>query len=123
MSTKIAYAGIKVNYPITQEISKYDGKHAVSNSLNVPETIVEFPLIDLHFSAKKLSIVSDPMLVMFISENGKWIEADRTEYLQNEINPTWVKNMTVMYVFEHQQPLVFRFIILRIKIKDLRSKI
>jgi hypothetical protein len=113
MTTKIAYSGLKANCELPSNISHYDGLQAVSSSLKLPETIFNFPLIDLHFSAKNLEnmdaiTVLDPILVMYTSENRKWVEADRTEFISNDLNPTWVKKFTVMYVFEYQQPLLFR---------------
>ena len=72
-----------------------------------------FPLIDLHVSAKKLKdldvvTVSDPICVLYIYNQGKWEEFARTEVVWNNLNPEWVKIFRIMYVFEVRQPLLFR---------------
>jgi hypothetical protein len=72
-----------------------------------------FPTIHLHVAAKNLTdmdviTVSDPICVLYIFENGKWVEFARTEVIWNNLNPEWVKFFSIMYVFEVRQPLLFR---------------
>lgn len=50
---------------------------------------------------------SDPQIIMFEQEHGKWRESGRTEIIWDNLNPKFVKSFIVDYHFEAQQPLRF----------------
>lgn len=85
----------------------------VNNGSSSPDLPTQFPLVDLHVSAKDLKDMdllskSDPICVLYIQREGKWQEFARTEVVNNDLNPEWVKIFRIMYVFEIRQPLLFR---------------
>ena len=86
------------------------GNESVTNEITNIET--SKPLLNLHVSCRdviKLDIgsPSDPMCVMFIPVDGKYVEIARTEVIWNDPNPKWVKFFQTLYIFEMVQPLHF----------------
>jgi hypothetical protein len=93
--------------------SNYSGNAVVDNGAVVPDIPTTFPLIDLHMSASKLKDLdvltkSDPICVLFLLQQNRWVEFARTEVVWNNLNPTWVKFFRVKHVFEIRQPLKFK---------------
>jgi len=87
------------------------GTAAVSNT-SVADVAVTDPVIEIHVSATNLVKMdigsdSDPMVVLFIPVNGKYVEVDRTEVIWDNPNPQWVKTFKSLYIFETSQPLRF----------------
>jgi hypothetical protein len=71
-------------------------------------------IINIHVSAKNLPKAdligeSDPMCVMSIPINGKYVEIARTEVIWNDPNPSFVSYFLANYIFETVQPLRFSF--------------
>ena len=71
-----------------------------------------YPIIEIHISCKKLAKLdltsqSDPMCVLYINQNGQYVEQDRTEVIHNNPNPNFVKTFKSYYIFEINQPLRF----------------
>lgn len=104
----IAYGDICVKH--NDKIN--DGKHSVSNDSAPVDITANYPILNIHVSCKdlvKLDIgsQSDPMIVMQIPINGKFIEVARTEVVWNNCNPTFVKFFQALYMFETMQPLRF----------------
>ena len=86
---------------------------AVLNT-NVVETGNGQSIISIHVSAKDLPSLdlvgeSDPMCVMSIPVNGRYVEVARTEVIWNEPNPQFVSFFQANYIFETVQPLRFTF--------------
>ncbi|XP_017168221.1 copine-2 isoform X1 [Mus musculus] len=50
---------------------------------------------------------SDPFCVLFIEDNGRWMEFDRTETAVNNLNPAFSKKFVLDYHFEEVQKLKF----------------
>uniref|UniRef100_A0A8C9A270 Copine-2 n=1 Tax=Prolemur simus TaxID=1328070 RepID=A0A8C9A270_PROSS len=50
---------------------------------------------------------SDPFCVLFIENNGRWMEYDRTETAINNLNPAFSKKFVLDYHFEEVQKLKF----------------
>jgi len=50
---------------------------------------------------------SDPCCVLFIDNNGEWVEFDRTEMIKNNLNPSFAHPFIVEYFFEQGQRLKF----------------
>ncbi|XP_022922006.1 protein BONZAI 2-like isoform X2 [Cucurbita moschata] len=69
--------------------------------------------IELSFSASNLRdrdvfSQSDPMVVIYTKgRDGKLEELDRTEVIQNSLNPKWIHKLKITYLFEVVQTLVF----------------
>ncbi|KAH0795551.1 Copine family protein [Histomonas meleagridis] len=105
----VAYSG---NFRMGPQNGKLnDGTQAVSNT-GVLDTASNDPIINIHVSCKdiiKLDIgsPSDPMVVMFVPVNGKYVEVARTEVIWDDPNPSFVKFFQALYIFETQQPLRF----------------
>jgi len=61
-------------------------------------------LKDMDFFSK-----SDPMVVMFVkhSQSGRWKEYDRTECIDDNLNPEFVKKFIINYYFEEVQHIKF----------------
>ena len=98
--------------------SSFYNAHGVNNGLvsisnsNDSAIVSNKPVIEIHVSAKnviKLDVgsESDPMCVLFIQKDGKWIENSRTEVIWDNPNPSFVKTFKLEYVFEEQQPIKF----------------
>ncbi|KAJ5073836.1 copine [Anaeramoeba ignava] len=74
-----------------------------------------FSKVEIHVSCTKLVDLdtftkSDPMVVIFTpapGQRGRWMEHDRTEIVWNDLNPRFVKAITMDYHFEENQPLKF----------------
>ncbi|CAN6471893.1 unnamed protein product [Victoria cruziana] len=70
--------------------------------------------IDLSLSASNLRdrdvlSKSDPMAVVYVKRrDGKLEELGRTEVVLNSLDPVWVAKISVTYLFEVVQPLVFQ---------------
>ncbi|XP_017654115.2 copine-2 isoform X2 [Nannospalax galili] len=50
---------------------------------------------------------SDPFCVLFMEDNGRWMEYDRTETAINNLNPAFSKKFVLDYHFEEVQKLKF----------------
>ena len=104
----IAYSRFK---GYTSNKSVNNDTASVSN-IPVSDIVSNDPIIDIHVSAANLPKAdigsnSDPMCVLFILQNGRYIEVDRTEVIWDDPNPSWVHIFKSMYVFETNQPLRF----------------
>jgi hypothetical protein len=51
---------------------------------------------------------SDPIIVLFIPQNGILVEVGRTEIIWNDPNPKFVKFFQIMHILEIDQPLLFK---------------
>ena len=88
-----------------------NGLVSVSNN-NEINNLSNKPVIEIHLAAKniiKLDVgsESDPMCILFIQKNGKWLEYSRTEVVWDNANPIFVKTFKIDYIFEEQLNLRF----------------
>jgi len=103
----VAYSSLKIG----KTNKTNTGTSSVSNDI-VNDVVTNDPIINIHVAAKNLAKLdlgseSDPMCVMFIQQNGRWLEVDRTEVVWDNPNPSWVRDFKAMYIFETHQPLRF----------------
>jgi len=107
MSGTVAYTSFRAN------LSKINNSTAsIGNSSVTTDIPTSDPVIQIHPSCEnvvKLDVgsPSDPMCVLFIPVDGKYVEVDRTEVVWNDPNPKWVKFFQTLYIFETHQPLRF----------------
>ncbi|KAH0790676.1 Copine family protein [Histomonas meleagridis] len=97
--------------PAAQSNKIDTGTHGISNDTVINSASQE-SILNIHVACKNLikldkTSQSDPMVVMFVPINGKYIEISRTEAIMNDANPTFVKFFQAAYIFETQQPLRF----------------
>ncbi|KNC46943.1 copine III [Thecamonas trahens ATCC 50062] len=64
--------------------------------------------VELHISCKNLPNMdtfskSDPMAVVYLASGGSWVEYDRTETINDNLSPAFVKAINVDYFFETTQ--------------------
>ncbi|KAI3776610.1 hypothetical protein L1987_46396 [Smallanthus sonchifolius] len=112
---------------------------ATSSSSTAPDDAVDFfyrskglqPLytrIELSLSASKLRDLdimskSDPMAVVYAKKkDGILEEVGRTEVIMNNLNPSWIHKINVVFHFEIVQPLVFRVYDVDTKYHNLSTK-
>lgn len=110
---RIAYGSMVQMEHHTTVGDNFGGTESVGGSEAAITTFNNYPVVNLHVSAKELADLdvltkSDPICVLFIYQNNKWVEFARTEVVWNNLNPEWVTFFTVMFVFEIRQPLMFR---------------
>ncbi|KAK6911478.1 C2 domain [Dillenia turbinata] len=85
-------------------------------------------VVQLSLSASKLrdrdiTSKSDPMAVVYLKKNdGNLEELGRTEVIMNNLDPSWIKKVTVAYQFEIVQHLVFRIYDVDTKYHNLSVK-
>ena len=104
----IAYGEVSHNIP-KATINKDEA--AVTNSQFI-DSAANQTIINVHISCRNLPKMdfaneSDPMVVLSIPINGKYVEVSRTEVIWNNPNPEFVKFLQVAYIFQMQQPLRF----------------
>ena len=104
----IAYSDIRLK--ASKKLN--DGSQAVSNNIPIVDMATNDPIINIHVFCTDLVKLdvgsdSDPMVVMQVPVNGKFVEIARTEVIWNDCNPTFVKFFQALYIFETQQPLRF----------------
>jgi hypothetical protein len=80
--------------------------------VQVADVATTEPIIDLHVQGRDLKKMdvgseSDPMCILMIPYNGRFVEVARTEVVWDNPNPQWVKVLKTMYIFETHQPLRF----------------
>ncbi|KAI3762536.1 hypothetical protein L1987_52966 [Smallanthus sonchifolius] len=110
-----------------------------SSSSTTPDDAVDFfyrskgsqPLytrIELSLSASKLRDLdimskSDPMAVVYAKKKGGTLEeVGRTEVIMNNLNPSWIQKINVVFHFEIVQPLVFQVYDVDTKYHNLSTK-
>lgn len=103
----IAYASYKPSN--VRQTNK--GTVAVENA-RVADVANSAPVIDIHLQGRELKKMdigseSDPMCVLMIPQNGRYVEVSRTEVIWDNPNPQWVKVLKSLYIFETHQPLRF----------------
>ena len=103
----IAYGAFKPN-----KIRTTNSGTVEINNQQVPMVSADEPIIDIHVQGKNLKKMdigseSDPMCVLQIPQNGRYVEVARTEVVWDNPNPQWVKILRAMYIFETHQPLRF----------------
>lgn len=102
-----------------------EANHGYQNMTNI--FIPSFyPIIEIHVSCKKLAKLdltsqSDPMCVLYINQNGQYVEQDRTEVIHNNPNPNFVKTFKSYYIFEISQPLRFEVYDVDSKLSSLKK--
>eukprot|EP00826_Nyctotherus_ovalis_P040002 TRINITY_DN388_c0_g1_i9.p2 TRINITY_DN388_c0_g1~~TRINITY_DN388_c0_g1_i9.p2 ORF type:complete len:340 (-),score=79.69 TRINITY_DN388_c0_g1_i9:863-1882(-) len=82
---------------------------------------------EIHVSCQNLAdkdvfSKSDPFAVLYFKnkKNGQWVETGRTEVIDDNLNPVFVKSIIVKYFFEERQPMRFEVYDADDK-KDLRN--
>ena len=108
-----AYGNYNQGPQVNGIAQNYSGTSSVAGATTAVNPSSQFPIIELHVSAKNLVdmdiiTVSDPVCALFVPDGRGWTELARTEVVWNNLNPEWVKFFTVQYVFEMRQPLLFR---------------
>ena len=69
----------------------------LSNPLEIHISCKDLPSLD--FSSK-----TDPFAVVYVQNKGTtWIEVGRTEQIRDSLNPAFVKQITMKYLFEVRQ--------------------
>lgn len=74
-----------------------------------PQSEVEISISCRNLKDADLFSKSDPMVVVFVQDFGKtsWRELGRTETIDNNLNPDFVKKFQMTYYFEERQNLKF----------------
>ncbi|XP_040568299.1 copine-8 [Lepeophtheirus salmonis] len=75
-----------------------------------PKSTVELTLSAENLADMDVFDKSDPFCVVYLKEfNGSntWLEMGRTEHINNNLNPSWVKKIVLEYRFEERQMLRF----------------
>ncbi|XP_075259122.1 copine-8-like isoform X3 [Convolutriloba macropyga] len=74
-----------------------------------PQSDVEISISCRNLKDADLFSKSDPMVVVFVQEFGKesWRELGRTERIDNNLNPDFVRKFQMTYYFEQRQNLKF----------------
>ena len=83
-----------------------------ANQAELLHVASNYPIIEMNISGRdlvKLDIgsPSDPMVIMMTRQKGKWEEVDRTEVIDNNPNPQFIKTFKALYIFELHQDLRF----------------
>lgn len=88
---------------------------AYQRTLEETQTLTQYSDSLIHVYVKcsklaKLDLVtkSDPICILFIQKDDIFVEIARTEVMWNDPNPQFVKFFQIMYIFEEQQPLLFK---------------
>jgi len=68
--------------------------------------------VDVFISGRKLKDLdtfsrADPVCIAYEFRDGAWVEVDRTERIENDLNPDFRKHLTLDYHFERAQKIRF----------------
>ncbi|XP_070574849.1 copine-2-like [Ptychodera flava] len=72
-----------------------------------PSSKVELRISCRKLQNKDITSKSDPIVALLMQLGGSWVEVDRTDKVQNSLDPDFSKALVVDYMFEEVQKLTF----------------
>lgn len=73
----------------------------------LPVTTVELSVSCNNLRDMDVMSKSDPVCVLFVKNNNRWMEFARTEMITDSLSPSWMKKFIIDYKFEERQMLKF----------------
>lgn len=72
----------------------------------------EFQMVELYIAGRNLKDAdtfskSDPLVKVFLQENGVWNMIGKTEQIKDNLNPNFIKTIPANLIFEIKQPIKF----------------
>jgi len=79
----------------------------VPGGMSLPVTTVELSVSCKNLRDMDVMSKSDPVCVLFVKNNNRWMEFARTEKITDSLSPSWLKKFVIDYKFEERQMLKF----------------
>lgn len=74
---------------------------------SAPSTSIELAISCKNLKNLDILTKSDPQVILYVFNNGSWREYDKTEVINNNLNPKFTHVFRIDYRFEEVQPLKF----------------